>query len=98
MKRAWIIAVLLTFAVSMVAFAASKVAIVQGNEKVLKDSTIINPRFLGYAPKSPDKARGPHQWTLEYTPASIKEVERMVRQAVKLAGGWPVKKGDTVFI
>lgn len=98
MKKALIIAVLLTFAVAMVASAASKVAIVKGNDKILKDSTIINPRFLGYAPKSPDKARGPHQWTLEYTPESIKEVERIVREAVKLAGGWPVKKGDTVFI
>ena len=98
MKKALIIAVLLTFAVAMVASGASKVAIVQGDEKVLKDSTIINPRFLGYSPKSPTKARGPHQWTLEYTPASIKEVEKMVRKAVKLAGGWPVKRGDTVFI
>jgi len=98
MKKALIIAVLLTFAVAMVASGASKVAIVQGNEKVLKDSTILHERFLGYSPKSPTKARGPHQWTLEYTPASIKEVEKMVRKAVKLAGGWPVKRGDTVFI
>ena len=98
MKKAWIIAVLLTFAVAMVASAASKVAIVQGNEKVLKDSTILDEKFLGYAPQYPDKTRVAHQWTLRYTPASIKEVERMVRKAVKLAGGWPVKKGDTVFI
>jgi len=98
MKKALFIAVLLTFAVAMVASAASTVAIVQGNEKVLKDSTILSADFLGYAPKSPTKARGPHQWTLEYTPASIKEVEKMVRKAVKLAGGWPVKRGDTVFI
>jgi len=98
MKRAWIIAVLITFAVAMVASAASKVAIVQGDEKILKDSTILQERFLAYLPKNPDKPRGPHQWTLEYTPASIKEIERMVREAVKLAGGWPVKKGDTVFI
>jgi uncharacterized protein (DUF362 family) len=98
MKKAWIIAVLLTFAVAMVAWAGPKVAIIQGDEKILKNSTIINPRFLAYLPKSPENARGPHQWTLEYTPASIKEVERMVREAVKLAGGWPVKSGDTVFI
>jgi len=98
MKKAWIIAVLLTFAMTMVAFAATKVAIVQGDEKILKDSTIFPDRFAGYLPRYPDKTRVEHQWTLEYTPASIKEVERMVRKAVELAGGWPVKKGDTVFI
>jgi len=98
MKKALIIAVLITFGVATLACAASKVAIVQGEEKILKDGSILPERFLAYLPKSPDKARGPHQWTMEYTPASIKEVERMVREAVKLAGGWPVKRGDTVFI
>jgi len=98
MKKALIIAVLLTFAVAMVASAASKVAIVQGNEKILKDSTILPEDFLAYKPKRPEGGRKDLFWTLEFTPASIKEVERMVRKAVKLAGGWPVKKGDTVFI
>lgn len=35
---------------------------------------------------------------LTWTPESMAEVERMVRTAVKLAGGLPVKKGDTVLI
>jgi len=98
MKKALIIAVLLTFAVAMLASAASKVAIVQGKEKILKDSTILPERFLAYLPKKPEGGRKDLYWTLEFTPASIKEVERMVRKAVKLAGGWPVKRGDTVFI
>ena len=98
MKKAWIIAVLLTFAVAMVASAASKVAIVQGNERVLKDSTILHERFMSFLTKRPEGGRKDLFWTLEFTPASTKEVERMVRKAVKLAGGWPVKRGDTVFI
>ncbi len=35
---------------------------------------------------------------LTWTPESMAEVEKMVRKAVKLAGGLPVKKGDTVLV
>jgi len=35
---------------------------------------------------------------LTWTPDSMAEIERMVRSACKLAGGLPVKKGDTVLI
>jgi uncharacterized protein (DUF362 family) len=80
------------------AIAGPKVAIVQGDEKILKDSVILHGEFLGYGPKKPEGGRTGLYWTLEYTPESIAEVERMVRKAVKLAGGWPVKRGDTVFI
>ena len=80
------------------AVAGPKVAIVQGEEKILKGSVIVADRFIGYAPKKPEGGRTGLYFTLEYTPESITEVEKMVRKAVKLAGGWPVKRGDTVFI
>ena len=35
---------------------------------------------------------------LSWTPESMAEVERMLRSAIKLTGGLPVKKGDTVLI
>jgi len=35
---------------------------------------------------------------LTWTPESMAEVEKMVRKAVKLAGGLPVRRGDTVLI
>jgi uncharacterized protein (DUF362 family) len=83
---------------SEAAVAGPKVAIVQGDEKILKGSVIAPERWLGYLPKHPEGGRQDLGWTLEYTPESIQEVERMVRKAVDLAGGWPVKQGDTVFI
>jgi uncharacterized protein (DUF362 family) len=80
------------------AVAGPKVAIVQGDEKILKDSVIVPEKWLQYRSKKPEGGRTGLYWTMEYTPESITEVERMVRKAVKLAGGWPVKRGDTVFI
>ncbi len=38
------------------------------------------------------------QWEAHWTKESEAAIERMVREAVKLAGGWPVKPGDTVAI
>jgi uncharacterized protein (DUF362 family) len=35
---------------------------------------------------------------LSWTPESMAEVERMLKNAIKLTGGFPVKKGDTVLI
>ena len=35
---------------------------------------------------------------LSWTPETMAEIESMVRKAVKLSGGLPVKKGDTVLI
>ena len=80
------------------ALAGPKVAIVQGDESILKDSTILPERFGSFLPKRPEGGREGLYWTAEYTQESIAEVEKMVRKAVKLAGGWPVKRGDTVFI
>lgn len=80
------------------ALAGPKVSIVQGDEKILKDSVILPDGFAGFLPKKPEGGRTGLYWTLEYTPESIAHIEKMVRKAVDLAGGWPVKKGDTVFI
>jgi uncharacterized protein (DUF362 family) len=101
MKK-WHVLTVCLFGVLMVAWfgtavAGPKVAVVQGDEKILKDSTILPERFMGFQTKQPEGGRDLF-WTLEYTPESIAHVEKMVREAVKLAGGWPVKKGDTVFI
>lgn len=102
MKKWHIVAVcllgLLLLAWSQAAVAGPKVAIVQGDEKILKGSVILPEKFTGFLPKHPEGGRENLYWTLEYTPESIQEVERMVRKAVDLAGGWPVKSGDTVFI
>lgn len=100
MKKTLILALLVTFALAALAWAGPKVAIVQGNDKVLKDSTSFdkfraefdNPRRVV------SKRTTEYTWPQEWTKASEKEVEKMVRRAVKLAGGWPVKKGDTVLI
>ena len=89
---------LLVLAWSGAAVAGPRVAIVQGDESILKGSVILPEGFVKFLPKHPEGGREGLYWTLEYTPESIKEVERMVREAVNLAGGWPVKKGDTVFI
>ena len=79
------------------ALAGPKVAIVQGEEKILRDSTTLPKAWMSFLSKDPERGRDLFS-TLEFTPESITEVEKMVRKAVKLAGGWPVKRGDTVFI
>jgi len=89
---------LLVLAWTGTTLAGPRVSIVQGDEKILKGSVILPERFISFLPKKPEGGRTGLYWTLEYTPESIAHVEKMVRQAVKLAGGWPVKKGDTVFI
>jgi len=100
MRKALILAVSTTFALATFAWAGTKVAIVQGDEKVLKDSTSFD-KWRGEAgnPRCPTGGRTlDYTWPQEWTKESQKEVDRMVREVVKLAGGWPVKRGDTVFI
>jgi uncharacterized protein (DUF362 family) len=100
MKRTLILALLVTFGLAAFAWAGPKVAIVQGDAKVLKDSSTFKTFRAEFDnPKYPKGGRYADYTTpMEWTKESEKEVERMVREAVKLAGGWPVKKGDTVFI
>lgn len=100
MKKAFIVAVLATFALAAFAWAGPKVAIIQGNEKVLKDSTSFDKwRAEAGNPRRPIGGRSvDYTWPMDWTKASEKEVDKMVRQAVELAGGWPVKRGDTVLI
>lgn len=98
MKKAGIIAIVLTFVLTVVAYAGPKVAIVKGDEKVLKDSW-KHEQWINFVPRYPEGGRDKNlYWPPEWTKASEKEIEKMVRKAVKLAGGWPVKKGDTVLL
>jgi len=100
MKKTLILALLVTFALAALAWAGPKVAIVQGDDKVLKDSTTFDKFKASFDnPRMATSARTTeYTYPMEWTKASEKEVEKMVRQAVKLAGGWPVKRGDTVMI
>jgi uncharacterized protein (DUF362 family) len=101
MKR-WHVVTILLVGLFMLAWAGTalagpKVAIVQGEEKILRDSTTLPKAWMSFLSKDPERGRDLFS-TLQFTPESITAVEKMVRKAVKLAGGWPVKRGDTVFI
>jgi len=89
MRKALILAVACIFALSTLAFAAAKtkVAIVKGTpHEVIGESfnfSLFNFRKI---------------WETTWTAKSEKAIERMVRKAIDLAGGFPVKRGDEVMI
>ena len=89
MRKVLILAVACVFVVSTLAFAAAKakVAIVKGTpHEVIGDSwefSIFDFR---------------KRWETTWTAKSEKAIEKMVRKAVNLAGGFPVKRGDEVMI
>lgn len=97
MKKVLIVALLATFALVTSAWAGPKVAIVKGDEKILKDSW-KHEKWINFLPRHPEGGRKDLYWAPEWTKASEREIEKMVRKAVKLAGGWPVKRGDTVLL
>jgi len=89
MRKVFILAVVCIFAVSTLAFAAAKtkVAIVKGTpHDVIGESWHFS--VLDFS----------KIWATKWTAKSEKEIEKMVRKAVNLAGGFPVKKGDEVMI
>ncbi|NIM03647.1 DUF362 domain-containing protein [bacterium] len=89
MRKALILAIACIFALSTLAFAAakSKVAIVKGTpHEVIGDSWEFS--MFDFRKR----------WETTWTPKSEKEIEKMVRKAIDLAGGFPVKKGDEVMI
>ncbi len=88
---------LLVLIAAGVALAGPRVAIVKGDDAILMDS-FEHQSWTAFMPKSPEGGREDLYWTPTWTKESEQEVERMVRKAVELAGGWPVKKGDTVLI
>jgi len=90
MKKALIFAIAFIFALGTLAFAApakTKVAIVKGTpHDVIGDSWQFS--LLDFKKR----------WETTWTPKSEKAIEQMVRKAIRLAGGFPVKKGDEVMI
>jgi len=89
MRKILILAVACIFALSTLAFAAAKtkVAIVKGTpHEVIGDSF----EFSLFDFKK--------MWETTWTAKSEKAIEKMVRKAINLAGGFPVKKGDEVII
>ena len=89
MRKVLILAVACIFALSTLAFAAAKtkVAIVKGTpHEVIGDSWEFS--MFDFRKR----------WETNWTAKSEKAIERMVRKAVNLAGGFPVKRGDEVMI
>jgi len=89
MRKAFVLAVVCIFALSTLAFAAAKtkVAIVKGTpHEVIGDSWEFS--MFDFRKR----------WETNWTAKSEKEIEQMVRKAINLAGGFPVKKGDEVMI
>jgi len=89
MRKALILTVACIFALSTLALAApakTKVAIVKGTpHDVIGESLHFN--MLEF-----------FNWKITWTPRSEKAVERMVRKAIGLAGGFPDVKGKNVMI
>jgi len=89
MRKILILAVACILALSTLAFAAAKtkVAIVKGTpHEVIGDSF----KFSLFDFKK--------RWETTWTAKSEKAIEKMVRKAINLAGGFPVKRGDEVMI
>jgi uncharacterized protein (DUF362 family) len=87
MKKGMVIAVIFCLVCTALVWAGPKVAIVKTK----------NPEVALYGWKV-DVLDFTKQWEAYWTKAHEEEVEAMVREAVKLAGGWPVKSGDKVVI
>ncbi|MEE9315511.1 MAG: DUF362 domain-containing protein [bacterium] len=89
MKKILILAVACVLALSTLAFAAAKtkVAIVKGTpHELIGDSfkfSLFDFRKM---------------WETTWSAKSEKAIEKMVRKAINLAGGFPVKRGDEVMI
>ncbi|MBA7504916.1 hypothetical protein ES706_03578 [subsurface metagenome] len=89
MRKVLILAVACIFALSTLAFAAAKtkVAIVKGTpHEVIGDSWEFS--MFDFRKR----------WETTWTSKSEKAIEKMVRKAINLAGGFPVKRGDEVMI
>ena len=89
MRKVLILTLACIFALSTLAFAAAKtkVAIVKGTpHEVIGDSwefSMFDFRKM---------------WETTWTAKSEKAIEKMVRKAINLAGGFPVKRGDEVML
>jgi len=96
MKKVLIYTVILVFVVTAVVEAGPIVAIVKSNNHELAGKSW---QFKDWhmLPKGPVWAKGKY-WHPVWSRKSELEIEKMVRKAIKLAGGLPVEKGDVVWI
>lgn len=94
-KVAWLILVFFLLMVGGVAFSFAEptVSIVKSD-----DHKLVGESFKYEITRTPKGEGEDKYWKPEFTPESVKAIEKMVRDAVRLAGGWPVKKGDVVAI
>jgi uncharacterized protein (DUF362 family) len=102
MKRIlfFILTVVIATTLSSVALAGPKVAIVKADsndKKVVTEGYKFDLTFMSHYPDDPTELNMKFA-RASWTPESADAIEKMVRQAVKLAGGWPVKKGDRVIL
>lgn len=104
MKRNAVCLVFAVFGVllfSVPGFSGPKVAIVKSDDhKLVGESYKLNINIIQpYDFSKPICARtGVQHVRAEWTKESEEVIEKMVRNAIELAGHWPVKKGNTVFI
>jgi uncharacterized protein (DUF362 family) len=101
MKRKHILSVSILAAallLSMTAFAGPKVAIVKSdNHKLVGESYKLDINII--QPYDFSKPISETQYVHpEWTKESEEAIEKMVRKSIELAGDWPVKKGNTVFM
>jgi len=96
MKKLWGLA-LIIFLTLMVAastsFAGPTVAIIKHN-----DHKLVGESFKYEVTRTPKGEPPDKFWQPEWSKESEAAIEKMVRDAVRLAGGWPVKSGDVVAI
>lgn len=96
MRKVLFLLILFIFVLASVVQAGPTVAIVKSNnhELVGKSWQFKDWHML---PQGPRWAKGKY-WHPTWSRKSEREIEKMVRKAVKLAGGLPVERGDVVWI
>ncbi len=96
MRKVLFLLILFIFVLASVAQAGPTVAIIKSNnhELVGKSWQFKDWHML---PQGPRWAKGKY-WHPVWSRKSEREIEKMVRKAVKLVGGLPVEKGDVVWI
>ena len=100
MKRAFLATLVIIFVMALcagLALAGPKVAIVKSDNDIVSKDYKFDIKFIH--PYDFDKPIKEIQYMhAEWGPESQAAIEKMVREAIKLAGDWPVQPGNTVFI
>jgi uncharacterized protein (DUF362 family) len=84
---------LMVFIMASAGFAGPSVAIVKHD-----DHKLVGESFKYEITRTPKGEVPDKFWHPEWSKESEQAIEQMVRDAVRLAGGWPVKNGDVVAI